>query len=145
MIESMGGALMKLTDFTFTYVDDLIALVIGEFEAVGPAGAPIHGDPRYLMAIPSVGKAMEDLKSASAPQSFKPYDLVGLNSGKQADDLLSYENVCIPEDQQTILDSIVPGQACQVRDKPALELATAYYCGLQDGQRAPVNYDIFIL
>lgn len=57
-LESLLGGIIKLTSF---YIgsphaehEGMLPVIIEGFSCVGSYGSPVHGDPRYLMAVPAV-------------------------------------------------------------------------------------------
>lgn len=78
-VESCRGGLIKLVDFYIgSYVystqnqeSSVIAMVVEGFESIGGDGSLIHGDPRYIMAVPLVQQLISSFKSPSQiPSSF---------------------------------------------------------------------------
>lgn len=78
-LESLRGAIIKLKRFFFNpyfetpndTISFIVPLVIEEFGYVGGEGSPVHGDPRYLMAVPLMRQIAERITQTEASKSLE--------------------------------------------------------------------------
>lgn len=136
----------------------MVPLIVEEFGYVGGEGSPVHGDPRYLMAVPLMKQVIVNLIDSEASKSLEssfsiifcletllrlflePEDLInmgqsiGLNNAEVMDD--GY--FVIPDDQQQILNSITTEQLTS-----ALYLSLEYFLDFPT-ESEPVDYSMWL-
>ncbi len=67
-LESLRGAIIKIKRFTFGSLNSnqILPVVIENFEPIGCEGSSVHGDPRYLLAVPLIVQILEQMNTGPA-------------------------------------------------------------------------------